>query len=118
MKFRPISTILLICAALAPAGASAQAAPAQSPATAAAPAPIVYRNTQYGFCFALPASWKEFTIVTEQWQGTVFSSGQVVHGPQLRVRHPKWTADEPYQDIPLMVFTPRNGSMWRRPTCR
>ena len=92
---------------IAPASENAQAAPALSNQPAAPPqSAIVYRNTQYGFCFVLPSSWKGFTIVTEKWSGSDFSSGQVVHGPQLLIRHPKWTAEHPYQDIPIMVFTP------------
>jgi hypothetical protein len=26
-------------------------------------------------------------------------------GPQIRIRHPHWTTDDPWQDIPIMVFT-------------
>jgi hypothetical protein len=26
--------------------------------------------------------------------------------PQLLIRNPKWTEEKPYQDIPIMVFTP------------
>jgi hypothetical protein len=89
-----------------PSRMSPQATPAQAPKPPAAPATIVYSNTQYGFCFVLPASWKGLTIVTERWAGDDFSSGQTVHGPLLRIRHPKWTAEQPYQDIPIMVFTP------------
>ena len=90
-----------------PASANAQAAPAPSnqPAGPAA-ATIIYRNTQYGFCFVLPESWKGYTIVTEKWSGDNFSSGQTIHGPQLRIRNPQWTEAKPYQDIPIMVFTP------------
>ena len=110
MRFHPFLSILLACTALAPAGANAQAAPAQSHESAPAPATTVYRNTQYGFCFVLPASWKGFTIVTEQWQGGVFSTGQTIHGPRLLIRNPQWAEDDPYQDIPIMVFTP---AQWR-----
>ncbi len=45
-------------------------------------------------------------IVSEQWNGTILSSGQAVHGPQLLIRHPGWTQEKPYQDIPIMIFTP------------
>jgi hypothetical protein len=79
------------------------AAPPPSPEASAAT--IVYRNAQYDFCFALPASWQGYTILSGQWNGSVLSSGQVIHGPQLRIRHPKWTQENPYEDIPIMVFT-------------
>ncbi len=92
------------------ASGSAQTAPAQAPKMATPQATIVYRNLQYGFCFVLPASWKGYTIVTGKWNGMILSngpgSGQAVQGPQLLIRNPKWTAANPYQDIPIMVFTP------------
>ena len=91
---------------MAQVSTSAQAAQDQTSKPAKVSTPVVYRNAQYGFCFLLPESWKGYTIVTEQWQGTVFSSGQVVHGPQLLIRHPGWTEQSPYEDIPIMVFTP------------
>ena len=31
----------------------------------------------------------------------------VERGPTLVLRHPQWTAGEPYQDIPIFVFTRR-----------
>ena len=106
MRFRKVLLFLVACAAIQPAGAGAQAVPAPASKPSAAPATIVYRNNAYGFCFVLPANWKGYTIVPEQWSGTILSSGQAVHGPQLLIRNPKWTKKTPYQDIPIMVFTP------------
>lgn len=72
-------------------------------------AEIVYKNTQYGFDFVLPSSWKGFTIVTGKWEGLSLeesTSGQVVEtGPIVSIRHPLWNAANPRQDIPVMVFT-------------
>lgn len=70
---------------------------------------IIYRNTQYGFCFFLPQSWQGFTIVTDHWTGSN-SNGpagyqEVEHGPMISIRHPLWTKDNRRQDIPIMVFT-------------
>jgi hypothetical protein len=66
--------------------------------------PVVYENTQYGFRFYLPKTWKEYSIVEEQWKGT--NNGETVEtGPQLLIRHPDWTQEAPRQDIPIMVFT-------------
>jgi hypothetical protein len=67
-----------------------------------------YRNTEFGFDFSLPASWKGYSIVMDQWQG--YASGEqgdvlVEHGPLISIRHPLWTAANPRQDIPIMVFT-------------
>jgi hypothetical protein len=69
---------------------------------------LEYRNTQYGFSFSLPASWKGYSIVTGQWQGYV--NGQqgdelAQQGPVISIRHPLWTSANPRQDIPVMVFT-------------
>jgi hypothetical protein len=42
------------------------------------PASIVYRNTEYGFSFILPASWKGYAILSNQWECyTVGSQGDV-----------------------------------------
>jgi hypothetical protein len=70
---------------------------------------IVYRNAQYGFDFALPKSWEGYAIVTDQWQGLSLGDVQgervVELGPQLSIRHPAWTQENPRQDIPILVFT-------------
>ena len=89
---------------------AASLAPAQSPAAASAQtASITYQNTDYGFTFSLPESWKNYTILTDQWEGlaTDEAAGEkaVQTGPQISIRHPEWTADTPRQDIPILVFT-------------
>jgi len=70
---------------------------------------ILYRNSDYGFVFILPESWKGYTIVSEGWEGRSLedsTSGQVTEtGPKLLIRHPKWTKENPMEDIPIMVFT-------------
>jgi hypothetical protein len=116
MKTLSTVPLLFACAAAAPVFAQALGANAHSSTPDPIPTSIVYRNTEYGFCFRLPADWKGYTIVTEQWRGTVFSadgSSQegTVFGPQLLIRNPKWTDEEPYQDIPIMVFTPKQWQM-------
>ncbi len=99
MKSQPVFAFLLTCAAMVPAIAQSQNPTPQSTA------PIVYKNTQYGFCFRLPADWKGYTIVTEKWSGTRMDSENKENGPQLLIRNPKWTQDDPWQDIPIMIFT-------------
>lgn len=89
---------------LLPACANAQAT------STPIPTPIVYHNTQYGFCFLLPADWKGYTIVMETWNGTVLDAPKTESGPQLLIRNPKWTKDDPWQDIPILIFTP---SQWK-----
>jgi len=74
---------------------------------------VEYRNTQYGFTFSLPADWKGYWVVTEKWQGfpintdnaSSSTTSAAVYGPELLIRNPLWTAKNPRQDIPIMVFT-------------
>ena len=70
---------------------------------------IVYKNTQYGFTFTLPSSWKGYTILTDQWEGLSLEEGHQEEvaetGPIIIIRHPQWTSENPRQDIPVMVFT-------------
>ncbi len=76
---------------------------------------VTYTNTQYGFTFALPEDWKGYSVVTGTWDGdTISVSGDVsvstVHGPMISLRNPLWTAEKPYQDIPVMIFTSQQWS--------
>jgi hypothetical protein len=70
---------------------------------------IAYSNTEYGFDFTLPASWEGYSVLTEDWQGKAISgdhTGEVVEsGKEIILRHPSWTKADPYQDIPIMVFS-------------
>ncbi|MEL7566564.1 MAG: LysM domain-containing protein [Dehalobacterium sp.] len=67
--------------------------------------PVVYRNYNYGFSFSLPESWRGYKIVASGWEG-LDTSGRVVEaGPEIIIRHPLWTAENPRQDIPIMIFT-------------
>lgn len=70
---------------------------------------VSYQNTEYGFKFSLPDSWRGYTIVTDKWIGNAVGdavgSSQAETGPLLSIRHPKWTAKDPRQDIPIMIFT-------------
>lgn len=74
--------------------------------------PVVYENTRYGFAFHLPKTWKGYSIIAEQWQGT--QNGETAEtGPLLLIRHPEWSRELPRQDIPLMVFTPEQWQALR-----
>jgi len=66
---------------------------------------IVYKNTDYGFNFTLPANWKGFSIIKAAWEGTMQTNTVVQSGPKLIIRNPKWTAALPYEDIPILIFT-------------
>ncbi len=70
---------------------------------------IVYENTEYGFRFSLPDSWKDYTIVTDTWKGLATGNSQgekvVETGPMISIRNPEWTPEKAQQDIPIMIFT-------------
>ena len=67
---------------------------------------IVYNNTQYGFRFTLPQSWNGYKIVKSEWDGVDSQSGKTIDiGSIISIRHPLWTAQNPRQDIPIMIFT-------------
>lgn len=69
---------------------------------------ITYLNTQYGFNFSLPMSWKGYTIVKDEWKGIAVGDPQnkqpLETGKMISIRHPQWTAQKPRQDIPIMIF--------------
>jgi hypothetical protein len=69
-----------------------------------------YKNSLYGFKVALPKSWEGFEVIGDIWEGYSLTDGGQSQkitetGPYFYIRHPKWTEDEPRQDIPVMVFT-------------
>lgn len=68
----------------------------------------VYKNTQYGFEFSLPDSWKGYTVVQDKWEGAADEAEQpktAEAGVTLLLRHPQWRSEKLRQDIPIMVFT-------------
>ncbi|MDF2802047.1 MAG: hypothetical protein K0S61_1950 [Anaerocolumna sp.] len=69
----------------------------------------MYQNTEYGFNFSLPKSWKDYSIINEKWEGISQEDQQdgkaVEAGPIISIRHPQWTTQNQRQDIPIMVFT-------------
>jgi bla regulator protein blaR1 len=107
---RTVST-LLGCALLTWAWASAQPAPSGSSKQTVIPAALIYENTQFGFCFRLPASWRRYTVLIGQWGGMVMSTSQMIQGPSITIRNSKWTRENPYQDIPILIFKPE---VWRK----
>lgn len=108
-----LATILVGVMALVPTTNGQQAGESPS-ANVQQPVPprtvpsIEYRNPQYGFCFSLPQDWKGYSILVDEWHGfrdTPQSAVEVARGPIITIRHPKWTPENPRQDIPIMVFT-------------
>jgi hypothetical protein len=108
---RTTVSTLLGCALLMSVWASAQPAPSGGSKQTAIPTALIYENTQFGFCFRLPASWTGYSILTGQWDGMVMSTNQMIHGPSITIRNAKWTTENPYQDIPILIFKPE---IWRK----
>ncbi|MEY2664368.1 MAG: hypothetical protein RIT04_176 [Candidatus Parcubacteria bacterium] len=66
---------------------------------------ILYTNTEYGFTFTLPINWKDHSILKEMWIGNPLSNTSAQSGTKLLIRNPKWTSSEPYEDLPILIFT-------------
>ena len=81
--------------------------------TAKGASSVKYLNTKYGFCSLLPEGWTGYSIVLSEWHVyTQWPQGDtpVAQGPIIAIRHPKWTPEDPRQDIPIMVIT---RQQWR-----
>ena len=100
MRMRPFAMVVLALALSSAASGVCQdsGSPSKTLKT-----PLVYRNAEYGFCLALPAGWDGFKVLADHWRGN--GNGSEETGPLLTIRNPRWTEDEPYQDIPILVFT-------------
>ena len=95
---------------------SAQPANQSDPSTPRTKKSVVYCDKKYGLRFFLPKSWKGYSILREEWTGrpvTEETESEAPHpetGPEIIVRHPLWTDNDPRQDIPIMIFT---HAQWR-----
>jgi len=72
--------------------------------------PVLYQNAQYNFKFYLPANWQGYSVLAQQWTGQAYlpdlnKAVETEHGPTIVLRNPQWTAGNPWQDIPILVFT-------------
>lgn len=72
---------------------------------------LEYNNSQYGFSFSLPQSWKGYSVISDKWIGQSLDNqdsqelSTQTEGPEIIIRHPLWTSLVPRQDIPIMIFT-------------
>ncbi len=70
---------------------------------------VEYRNTDYGFSFALPESWRGYKVVVDKWTGDAIGDelGEVAYtsGPVISIHNPQETIQNSYQNIPIMIFT-------------
>jgi hypothetical protein len=72
--------------------------------------PIRYHNAQYNFTFYLPTDWKNYSVLTQQWDGETYLLKEdkdvvLAHGPIIVLRNPQWKTNNLCQDIPIYVFT-------------
>jgi hypothetical protein len=74
--------------------------------------PIRYHNAQYDLTFYLPADWKNYSVLTQQWDGEKYLpekdiSVVLTRGSIIVLRNPQWKTNDLYQDIPIYIFTRR-----------
>lgn len=93
--------VLLLLAAMA-----ARCQPVEGLASGPASARVEYVSAKYGFQFDLPEDWKGFCVIQSHW-GLLSEE----NGPVLILRSPEYSADDPHEDIPIMVFTHKQ---WKR----
>lgn len=105
MRVRSIAVVVLVLASCSVVSCVSQESPRPAMPLKT---PLVYRNTKYGFCLAMPSDWAGFKVLTVRWSGN--GNGENESGPKLLIRNPRWTAENPYEDIPILVFTP---AQWR-----
>ena len=71
-----------------------------------------YTNNEFGFNMTFPDSWKGYTVVEQSWVGHVINNYQQTYsGPMIVFKNPQTTSTQPWQDIPIMVFTPEVWNM-------
>ncbi|WP_391117465.1 hypothetical protein [Psychrobacillus sp. L3] len=117
---KSFGVILLLCVSLFGCGSNGSTNQVQpekqspvenkvAPVEAEQSGSILYQNTEYGFTFKLPKTWENYSIVADKWEGLAITSSDgekvVETGPIISIRHPKWTSENPRQDIPIMIFT-------------
>jgi hypothetical protein len=72
--------------------------------------PVRYQDSRYDLTFALPSGWQGYEVLKQQWEGQTYLAAMdkttvPEQGPVIVLRHPQWTAGNPSQDIPILVFT-------------
>ena len=66
-----------------------------------------YTNNEYGFSMAFPNSWKGYIIEKSAWNGqSIDGTSASYTGVKLTFKNPQSTAEQSWQDIPIMIFTP------------
>ena len=112
-KYIPnVLSLLLLCLSLLyGCGQITELSSSDAPTFSSTPqleALVEYRNSDLGFSFSLPSSWEGFSVRKSEWEGLKSSDlgdKVVERGLLISIVHPKSTAQQPRQDIPIMVFT-------------
>ena len=105
--FAPFTVVIILAVVMA-IGIAVIVVEKQTPRAAPAPENIssAYRNEEFGFSFSLPSSWENYTIVKGIREVREIASGKAIaNAPTIFIRHPKWSAQNPYQDIPIDIYT-------------
>jgi hypothetical protein len=80
---------------------------------------VRYHNSKYNFTLSLPASWRGYSVLIQQWEGHTYIPAKdavatTEKGPVIVLRHPQWQATDPNQDIPIQVFTRSQWAAYQR----
>lgn len=69
---------------------------------------IEYTNEDFGFSLLLPKEWEGFEVIKEDGTGDIDTDNLFrkidKNFKVIKVRHPQWDIEDPYQDISLVFF--------------
>ncbi len=69
---------------------------------------VQYKNSQYGFVFSMPLTWKGYFVSEEKWKGvnrTGESGGSTVRGPLIVISRPPEGSENQASRIVIFVLT-------------
>ncbi|MHB1316946.1 MAG: hypothetical protein ACYCZW_03810 [Minisyncoccota bacterium] len=78
--------------------------PTNTPPVITTSTDVVYKNTEYGFTLELPKDWKDYTLVPSTVQ----------FGEAITLRHPLWTEENKYMDIPIVIYPIEQWQTWEK----
>ncbi len=65
---------------------------------------LTYTDTTHNFSLELPKDWKGYTLVP----------GTIQFGEIITLRHPLWTKENPYMDIPILIYPIAQWQVWEK----
>lgn len=66
---------------------------------------INYKNDEFGFKLVFPETWRNFSVLKQEWNGQEINGDKKYSGVLVLIKNPKTTQQQAYQDIPIMIFT-------------